>query len=188
MVRVVAFDIGVCNFAWCVADVNEGSNPVIIQLNNCRIGNAKDPIAVLMHSMAAVLHQHKSTVQDGIQNVRIEQQVTLRASKNQSLSAALYMFYASLQAAGHVSLQSVEFVHPRAKFKKALALPYAVLDPFRTDLKQARGPALKKISVNVTKVLLQHWHCDEAYAQICAAKKQDDLADSCSYACLCWNS
>lgn len=186
MTRVLAFDIGVCNFAYCIADINSnGEPPVIVKCANSRIGNAKDPIAILITNMAEFLHTHKSILQDDIHSVIIEQQVALKASKNQSLSAALYMYYANLIATQHPTLTEVRFVNPRAKFKKIAELPYEVLDPYRTQLKEARGSSLKKLSVDVVKILLVHWKCFAAYETVCSAKKADDLADSLLYSCLC---
>lgn len=182
--RVLAFDIGICNLAWCVADVSPDSSPNIINCSNIRIGNAKDPIAELLASLVVVLNEKCTLLQENINTVVIEQQVALKASKNQSLSAALFMFYANLRLTSSV-LENVRFSHPRAKFKKVLELSLEVLDPFRKELKEARGPALKKLSVQVTKVLLLHWQCSDAYTQLCVAKKKDDIADSVLLACLC---
>jgi len=183
--RVVAFDVGIVNFAFCIADIELDCNPSILACANARIGNAKDPIAVLITNLATFLNENKIILQDKIEIVKIEQQVAMKASKNQSLSAALYMFYKDLMLTDNSTVREVQFVNPRAKFKQLRACPLAILDPFRDILKETRGPALKKLSIQLATLVSEHWNCEIAIDALKNAKKKDDISDCLLYACFC---
>ena len=185
--RVLAFDPGVVNFAYCVADVDPtgSTTPVVVACAVQSIGKAKDPIAVIVRSMVAFLSEQREVLQDGVTSVQIEQQVALKASKNQSIAVALFTFYTQLMSTGHGTLREVTFVHPRAKFKALLRLELPLLDGYCARLKEARGAALKRLAVETAVLLMEHWQCEVAVQALRVAKKNDDIADCCLCATLC---
>lgn len=185
MVRVVSFDIGIINMSYCVAEISAcGEAPSIVACRVFRIGDMKDTLAVLIHNMVKILHTTPE-VNDQIEDVLIEQQIATRASRNTSLAAAVFAYYEQLRARGHANLNKIAFVNPRSKFKVLYNSDIPCIEPFKTEIKEARGPALKKLAIKMATLLAEHWECHVFLDALRAAKKKDDMSDVFMYATLC---
>lgn len=171
----IGFDVGIVNMALCVA--------VDSKVKYCevfRIGQPKDPIALLIHSLISALNRRLDRI-GPIEHVKIEQQCGLKASKNTSLSAALFSYCACTFMDA-----SVEFVSPRSKFKVLAAMQGVPGITERSEeFKNTRGPALKKLAVQAAKALAEHNGDETFLAMLETSKKCDDLSDSALYALLC---
>lgn len=175
---VLGIDIGIVNMAACLADVQEGSPPVVINCINLRIGHPKDSINLLIKGLVRELHYHAATLQaDRLESVEIEQQLGRVATKNYALSSALLMFYESLsvQRGGAITVASQ---NPRVKFKKLAQLSLPCLDVLRTELTSSKGRALKKLSVRAAHLLAEEWQCQVYLDKEKTIKKLDDAADA----------
>lgn len=182
MVRVISFDIGIINMSYCVGDIcpNAVETPRISACNLFNIGNIKDTLAQLIHNMMKILHD-TAEVNDGIEDVLIEQQIALKASRNTSLAAAVFAYYEQLRCQGHSTLKVIRFVNPRSKFKAIRLCGLECVEPYKDELKTAKGKQLKKLAVKMAILLAEHWQCQVFLDAVKATKKKDDISD-----CLCY--
>lgn len=182
MVRVVGFDIGIINMSFCVGDIcPAGGPPVIISCRVFRIGEVKDKLAVLIQNLIKILHDTPE-VNSGVEEVLIEQQVALSASRNTSLAAVVFAYYGQLQAQEHPTLKKINFVNPRSKFKCLRLCGLECIAPFKEELATAKGKELKKLAVKMAKILAEHWNCQVLLEAMKSSKKLDDICDSALYA------
>ena len=134
----------------------------------------------LIHSLICALNSRLEQI-GPVTRIVIEQQCSLKASKNTSLSAALFSYCVCTFIDA-----TVEFVNSRSKFK-ALAAMQGVpgISERSEEFKSTRGPALKKLAVQAAIALAEH-NGDSAFlAQLAVAKKLDDFSDAMLYALLC---
>ncbi len=171
MVLTLALDVGIINFAACLADVNGGD----VDVQACvlrRIGDSKDKMEVLIRGLAAVMDAEPEVFAPrGLCRVLIEQQNGRFAPINFALSCVLYAHYARLPDV------AVEFQHPRCKFNAMRASADPALDPVRERLMTAKGKDLKKLSVDVARLTATARGCAVMLAALDGNKKKDDLAD-----------
>jgi hypothetical protein len=181
MVRVVSFDVGIVNMAYCVGDIcPDGGRPQIRACKVFKIGEMMDTLAVLLRSIVQILH-NTPDVNDGIEDILVEQQLSLKASRNTSIASAVIAYYEALKAQGHSTLKRIRFVNPRSKFKALRLCGLDCIEPFRDELKSAKGKALKKLSVNMAILLAEHWHLQVFLDAMKSTKKHDDIADCALY-------
>jgi hypothetical protein len=170
LMSTIAFDLGTVNFALCCSQ-----NHLVTLSEVFRIGDSKDPIAVLIRGMICALDARLQTL-GPIAKVYIEQQLGMRASKNTSLSSALFAYcICTFRDA------TVEFVSPRNKFKLLAAMHdrgIAGISERSEEFKSCRGPALKKLSVQASKALATHYGDCRFVTALAELKKQDDKSDS----------
>ena len=175
MVRVLSFDVGCINFAYCLMETTP--TPRVLECGKKRLGDARTPIDRLIGEMHRYLSATPATAPPAQWDaVLIEQQVGRSSPKNYGLGAALYMYYVGFTG---VDLQ---FVCPRTKFTKlARCDDVPGIVEMRGELRAARGKALKALSIKCTRILAAHWGCDVLEEKLRTVIKKDDIADSFLY-------
>lgn len=167
----LALDIGICNFAACLADA-AALPPVVRACVLRRIGSPKDKIHVLIAGLLAVMGAEPAVfAPPGLRRVVIEQQNGRMAPINHALSCVLFGHYASMPGV------EPEFQHPRRKFTALRASDDPALAPLREMLAAARGKDLKRAAVAAATALAEARGCEVTLTALREARKRDDLSD-----------
>jgi hypothetical protein len=167
--RVLAFDIGSINFAYCLVEMGD-EPPRVVSMGKRTLGASTDCMSVLIDSMQVFVESLSEVCTPPWERVIIEQQNGRTAPKNFALSTALYSYYQRL-APGRVV-----FVNPRVKFTRLAQRPE--MESVRAEILDTRGAALKNLTVKCATMLAETWGCPVAAAGIRGAIKKDDVSDA----------
>jgi hypothetical protein len=174
--KVIAFDIGIINFCACLVD-HSGGVPKTIKCEVTKLGERKDPLNTILNAMVATLNSDPDFY-FGADVVLIEQQLGMVATKNFAISSALYAVYKTRDINSNV-----KFLNPRKKFTEASTYDVPGIDGPR--IRKTRGPALKKLSVEISGAFSQYWNDEVMKDTLTNHKKKDDVSDCFLMAALC---
>lgn len=175
--RCASIDIGVVNLAFCVTEFTERCDGKfafdLVHVECVKIGNMRETI----HGLGKKLLTFYST-NDALQNERldyvfIEQQLS-RAVKNIILAYVTMAYFETKRLSADDST-TIVFVSPKNKFK---AVRYAFSEDVLNSLNfDRRGRELKKLSVEVARLLFARFNVEVGLAAFTKYKKLDDVSD-----------
>lgn len=177
--RCASIDIGVINHALCVTEFTDNCDGTfafnLVHVERATIGRMRETIHVLGKKLLA-FYTTNDALNDGKLNyVFIEQQLS-RASKNIALAHVTMAYFETRNLCCDNDDAKIVFVSPKNKFR-------AVKHTFPTNLFDSidferRGRALKKLSVDIAKLLFTRYSVTTGLRALAEYKtKLDDISD-----------
>jgi hypothetical protein len=182
----LGIDIGIHNFSGCLVttDAVNGTKSTVSAFV-ISLGDRKDPIDKLLTQLSCKIREMSGVFEHpDLARVVIEQQLGLQATKNYAISAAIFMHYADLRIS-RPALQ-VGFSNPRRKFTVLSKMQDAPgITEHAARIKAAKGPQLKRLSVELATVLATSWQDTVFLDYLNSLAKKDDVCDSWFLGMLC---
>lgn len=177
--RVLSIDVGIINLAFCITDFYEEEGEVmfdLVHVEKVQIGTMKQNAKVLMESVIDLFRESEQINEKPIHHIFVEQQLS-RAIKN-CILAYVIMAYFYTEARISLSGASMSFVAPRNKFAaiRSAMKNCGCLDDI--DFEKTGSRQLKKLSVEVSRRVFQHFGVVRGLRALEEYKpKLDDVCD-----------
>ena len=175
----LSIDVGILHLASTVVDVIPGTIPSVKTCALRSIGCAKDSMQRLIHKLLQTIRDNTDDLCPvDLEKVVIEQQNGCKATKNFALSAVLFAYYTELAYQRNQNI-IVQFVNPLNKFKKLQQIQGVPgVSDLTHQIKNTKGTALKRLSVQMATALATHWNCTVFLDKLSSVVKKDDICDS----------
>lgn len=175
-VQIVAFDVGIRNFAFCILDHDVATNArKIVALDvvdlGCSSKNKQGAIDAVIDLLDELVFQHLDTAKKTV--VLIEQQMT---SAMKAIQVAINVFF---KMSAKYNSMDVTTKYLSAKHKLALQSKYPDYEQDNQNVATTKYKQNKMDGVNFGLWLLKHKIQDGAmYDKVMKMKKKDDACDS----------
>lgn len=176
--RCASIDIGVVNLAFCVTEFIERSDGKfafdLVHVECVKIGSIKETTHGLGNKLLTLYNTNDALQKERLDYVFIEQQLPC-AVKNTILAYVTMAYFETKKLSADDSTTMIVFVSPKNKFK---AVRYAFSEDVLNSLNfDRRGRELKKLSVEVSRLLFARFNVEVGLTALTKYKKVDDVSD-----------